>query len=208
MYRILSVVLVASLVAACAADPAAEVPSAEVQPTAAQQAPGPAVAAPPAGAITLAYAAGSTIEMVGSKVTGSHTITLPVSQGVVVVAEGLVFSTELTFDMTTLEADHHKLTGHLRTDDFFDVDKFATARFVSTQVVPGAEGVSQVTGDLTIKGVTHVVSFPAQIVAAETGSQVTAEFSINRQHWGINYPGKSDDLIRDEVVVRFSLNAI
>jgi hypothetical protein len=45
-------------------------------------------------------------------------------------------------------------------------------------------------------------------VVSETGTQIIAEFSINRQNWGISYPGKPDNLIRDDVVVRFDLNAL
>ena len=201
----LSFVFVACLLSACASDPAANVAPAQVQPSAVEAPSAPS--AVPENATKQASAAGSAIEMVGSKVTGSHTIKLPVSQGEVTVVDGAVFSTDVTFDMINLESDASKLTGHLKTDDFFSADTFATSRFVSTKIDAGTDGSFEVTGDLTIKDITHVVTFPAKIQVGEAGTQVDAEFSINRQNWGINYPGKSDNLIRDDVVVRFSLQA-
>ena len=202
--RLVSIVVVATL-SACAGDPAQDVAPAEVHEEAATS---PAPAEVPADAKSLSFASGSSIEMVGSKVTGSHTIQLPVSAGTVVVSGDTVVSTDVTFDMVALTSDSSKLTKHLKNDDFFSTDRFATARFVSSKVGPGAEGSQfDVTGSLTIRDVTHDITIPAKVVVSEGGTQISAEFSINRQNWGISYPGKPDNLIRDDVVVRFDLNA-
>jgi len=203
--RVVSIVAMA-LLSACAADPAEDVAPAAVHEPAASPAPSPEL---PADAKTLSFASGSSIEMVGSKVTGSHTIALPVSAGSVVVSGGGVFSTDVTFGMAELTSDQAKLTKHLKSDDFFNTDRFPTARFVSSKVAAGAEGAQfDVTGALTIRDVTHDVTIPAKLVVSEGGTQIIAEFSINRQNWGISYPGKPDNLIRDDVVVRFDLNAL
>ena len=201
--------LALSVLAGCAADPAKDVAPAEVHDASSAPA---APAAVPADAKTLTFVAGSAIEMVGSKVTGSHDISLPVSQGTVKVAAGSVVATDVTFDMAALTSDHPKFEKHLKNDDFFATDKFPTSRFVASNVVAraGAEAGTpnvDVTGTLTIRDVSHDVTIPAQIAVSETGTQVTAEFSINRQNWGVSYPGKPDNLIRDDVVVRFDLTA-
>ncbi|MBW2161890.1 MAG: YceI family protein [Deltaproteobacteria bacterium] len=84
-----------------------------------------------------------------------------------------------------------------------------TAATVESPVDLKAEPTSgdghTIAGDLTLHGVTKRISFPATIEA--TGSEVsaTAEFSINRQDYGISYPGMRDDLIRDLVVIKLSL---
>jgi polyisoprenoid-binding protein YceI len=62
-----------------------------------------------------------------------------------------------------------------------------------------------ITGDLTLHGVTKRVSFPATISVSDVRVDANAEFSINRQDYGITYPGMPDDLIRDLVVIKLSL---
>ncbi|HNH07250.1 MAG TPA: YceI family protein, partial [Leptospiraceae bacterium] len=71
----------------------------------------------------------------------------------------------------------------------------------------GADGAVTVTGNLDIKGISKSVSFPAKITYAadkKTGS-AKANFNINRKLWKIEYPGKPDDLIRDEVNIDLDL---
>ena len=95
------------------------------------------------------------------------------------------------------------LRKHLKSPDFFDVEKFPTATFKSTAIEKTDDGHT-ITGDLTLHGVTKRVSFPATVTV--TDGQVTAnsEFSINRNDFGIVYPGMPDDLIRDLVVIKLS----
>ena len=108
-------------------------------------------------------------------------------------------SIEITIQTESLYADEEKLTKHLKSPDFFDVEKFPTATFKSTAIEKTDDGHT-ITGDLTLHGVTKRVSFPATVTV--TDGQVTAnsEFSINRKDFGIVYPGMPDDLIRDLVV--------
>ena len=115
----------------------------------------------------------------------------------------------MTFDMTALASDNERLTGHLKSDDFFATAAHPTAAFVSTRIERPARGggQSQVTGDLTIRGTTRSITFPARLRVTERGVQVSAEFTIDRQNWGISYRGMADDLIRDDVLIRFDLSA-
>jgi polyisoprenoid-binding protein YceI len=99
-----------------------------------------------------------------------------------------------------------RLTGHLKSADFFDTEKFPTSTFTVTVIEP-ADGAHKVTGNLALHGVTNSISFPAKIEVAAASLTVKAEFAINRKDFAINYPGKADDLIRDNVVIKLDLSA-
>lgn len=201
-------------VVACS-DPAAGKPAATVadEPPPAVQAPAPKPDEQPAEAQTLALVpATSRVEMVGSKVTGSHDIKVKEFKGDVALAKDAPLeSAEVTvvMQMASIEADHPKLTKHLLSGDFFEVEKHPTATFKSTGVKQGGgEGATHtVTGDLTLRGVTKRVSFPATITRQGETVKAKAEFSIDRKDFGINYPGMPDDLIRDDVLIKLDLTA-
>lgn len=215
----------------CAKNPADNVPKAGVNPPAAsgspvaQASPSSAVASatpsvvasatpavsgtPGTTAPGLAFAEGSEVKFKGSKVTGSHEGGFRKVTGAVdVPADGdLTKATiDVTIDMSSTYSDDEKLTGHLVSPDFFDVAKYPTATFKSTAITKTDDGYL-VTGDLDLHGVKKSINFPAQI--AENGGALTAkaEFAINRKDFAIVYPGKPDDLIRDEVVISFDLKA-
>ena len=82
--------------------------------------------------------------------------------------------------------------------------KFPTATFRSTEITQDGAGHT-ISGDLTLHGVTKRISFPATVSATDSEVSASAEFSINRQDYGINYPGMRDDLIRDLVVLKLSV---
>jgi polyisoprenoid-binding protein YceI len=105
-------------------------------------------------------------------------------------------------------SDNDRLTGHLKSPDFFDVEKFAESTFKLTSATP-AEGADQYTmvGDFTLHGVTKTISFPATIKQAGENITLASKFSIDRKDFGIVYPGKTDDLIRDGIVIKLDLTA-
>lgn len=105
-----------------------------------------------------------------------------------------------------------KLKGHLESPDFFDVVNNPTSSFKIVSV-DQTEGVV-ITGDLTIKGITQSISFPAEVAATEAGVVMKgAPFTIDRTKFGIEYKSKSifdnlkDKFIDDEVEISFELNA-
>jgi polyisoprenoid-binding protein YceI len=148
----------------------------------------------------------STVAFVGSKVTGSHDGGFKAFDGEIVVPDGdpTRSSVSVNIDTTSIWADNERLTGHLKSPDFFDVEKFPTATFTSTSITPEGAGY-RIDGNLDLHGVTKNISFPATIEVAEDSVKAKAEFVLKRFDWGIVYPGKADDLIRDEVVVRLDL---
>lgn len=161
---------------------------------------------------TLAFsAADSKVEFVGAKVTGKHDGSFGQFTGTVKLVSGDPTKSQVSVDIDTasITADVAKLTGHLKSPDFFDVEKFPKARFESTSVKAGGEkgATHTVTGNLEIRGVKKSISFPATIKAEAGKTSVDAEFSINRKDFGLNYPGKVDDLIRDDVLIKLTIRA-
>ena len=153
----------------------------------------------------------SKIEWTGSKVTGKHEGGFKTFAGAISLVDRTLETSSVTvdIDIDSLFADVDKLQGHLKSADFFDVVKFPKASFASTALTKGGEkGASHtVRGNLTLHGVTKSISFPATIKNNPGGIDVDAEFAINRKDFGLAYPGKPDDLIRDDVVIRLTIRS-
>lgn len=151
------------------------------------------------------------VEFVGSKVTGSHDGGFKELKGTfhLVAARPEESRLEAVIDMNSTWSDSERLTGHLKNEDFFDVEKYPTAEFVSTKIVPNedGEGTHTITGNLTLHGVTKAITFPAMIEVTDSEAVLKSEFAINRKDFEIVYSGKSDDLVRDEVVIKLSIRA-
>jgi len=156
----------------------------------------------------------STITWVGKKVTGQHTGTVNIKDGVLSFKGGKVTGGNFTVDMTTIAVTDlkagegkEKLEGHLKAEDFFGTDKFATSKLVFKSVKVKSANVYTVTADLTIKGITKPVTFDLNT----TKSTATAAFNIDRTKYDIKYGSKSffegigDKAIYDEFEVTVNL---
>ena len=153
----------------------------------------------------------SKIEFHASKVTGSHHGAFEKFSGAIDYA-GQPEKSHVTIniDMNSVTTDTPDLTKHLKTADFFDVAKYPTAKFESTEIKPGGEkGASHtVTGNLTLHGVTKSITFPATIAVTPDAITVESTFAINRKDFGINYAGAADNLIRDDVVLTLHVRGV
>lgn len=152
----------------------------------------------------------SKIEFIGSKVTGSHNGGFQQFTGEVDYAGDPQRSrVNITIQTDSITTDEEDLTKHLKTADFFDVGKYPTATFISTEIKPGGEGgaTHTVTGNLTMHGVTKAVTFPATIAVTPDTASVDSTFSINRKDFGISYAGATNNLIRDDVVLKLTIRA-
>ncbi len=157
----------------------------------------------------------SKIEFVGSKVTGSHNGGFKSFEGTWNIVPEKPESSKLSAEvaMDSVWTDTEKLTGHLKSADFFDASKFPKSTFESTEIKAGSNGpkakdaTHTVTGNLTLHGVTKSIEFPAKIVVNPDSASLDSEFSLNRKDFGINYPGMANDLIRDEVVLKLAIRA-
>ncbi|MEM6456020.1 MAG: YceI family protein, partial [Acidobacteriota bacterium] len=117
-------------------------------------------------------------------------------------------SVSIVIDTTSMFSDNDNLTEHLKSADFFEVETYPTATFASNSITPVEDGtpdVYDVVGNLTLHGVTKQISFPATITVAGNDVKASAEFSVMRFDYGIEYKGAADDLIRDEVVIKLDI---
>ncbi|KIA91334.1 lipid-binding protein [Pedobacter kyungheensis] len=161
-------------------------------------------------------AAKSTITWVGKKVTGSHNGTIALQSGSLAVNGKSVTGGTFTIDMNSIkDADGSaKLEGHLKADDFFGVAKFPTSTFVITKVAGSGANVT-VSGNLTIKGITKPLSFPATVTVNADGtvSALAGKIVVDRTKYDIKYGSKSffdsigDKAINDEFELAVKLVA-
>jgi polyisoprenoid-binding protein YceI len=141
------------------------------------------------------------IEFVGTKPGGKHNGGFKSVTGKASGAEATDLKLEVEIDTTSMYTDNPKLTNHLKSADFFEVKTYPKAKFVSTKVEKANDGYT-VTGDLTLRGKTKSISFPAAIAVAADGVTVKSTFTINRQDFGISFgPGKVDDTVTIKVAV-------
>ncbi len=158
----------------------------------------------------------SSLKWLGKKVTGQHNGTVDVKSGSLTVNGEQITGGTFVLDMTTIKVDdipqsdkgNASLVGHLKSDDFFSVDKHKEATFKITKVEAkaGENGAThQITGDLTIKGITHSITFPAKVILQNSGFVATAKFTIDRTKWDIKYgsasifSGIGDKAIYDDI---------
>jgi len=158
----------------------------------------------------------SSITWIGKKVTGSHNGSIALKSGTLNVNGKSITGGGFIVDMTSIkDADGSaKLEGHLKADDFFGSEKYPTSNFVITKVAGSGANVT-VTGNLTIKGITKPLSFPAT-VAVGTDGTVTAtapKIVVDRTKYDIKYGSKSffesigDKAIYDEFELAVKLVA-
>ena len=165
--------------------------------------------APQAGARTYTITEDSTIGFVGSKVTGRHNGGFKKFSGQFALAGGALSGSghKVVIDMDSTWADNERLTGHLKSPDFFNAGAFPRATFeLTTSEKTGGSNV-KLTGNLTLHGVTKQISFPAELSVQGDRATLKAEFFIKRFDFTIKYPGKANDLIRDEVVIKLDVKA-
>jgi polyisoprenoid-binding protein YceI len=98
-------------------------------------------------------------------------------------------SLSVEIDTTSLGTEFDKLTNHLKSPDFFEVRKYPTAKFEATKIETGSK-TSQITGKLTLHGVTKEISFPATVQTTVAGLTLHSEFTIDRSEFGMTYDPK------------------
>lgn len=171
----------------------------------------------------------SEVTWVGTKPTGRHDGTFPIKEGKLQVTNDKVVGGTIVMDLTQLavvdreisDEDRQKLTGHLQSADFFDVENHPEAKFVITAVAPyteesataeaGAEADTEfqlanpthlVTGNLTLRGETKSITFPAKINIEGDQASAQAKFNIDRTDWGVSYGDENAvaDKARDKFI--------
>jgi polyisoprenoid-binding protein YceI len=149
-------------------------------------------------------AAKSKISWIGEKVTGQHSGTIDIKEGVLNFQGGKLTGGNVTVDMnsitvTDLKAGEgkEKLEGHLKAADFFGTDKHATSKIVFKSVKAKSAGVYTVTADLTIKNITKPVTFDLKVGK----NSATTTFKVDRTKYGIEYgSGSIFDNLGDKAI--------
>lgn len=150
----------------------------------------------------------STFNWLGKKFTGEHNGTIGVQNGSLVVNGGKLSGGEFTIDMKSIkcldltDAGYNaKLIGHLTSPDFFDVAKYPTATLKIKKATAKTATNYDITGDLTINGVTQSITFPAVVTIAKGATTATAKFEVDRTKFGSKYNSKSFfDTIGDKMI--------
>ena len=170
----------------------------------------------------------SKIEWIGTKVSGYHEGEIKLKDGQLMVSENNLVGGNFVIDMPTIavtgpedvdEESNQKLLGLLKSADFFEVEKHPEATFEITSVTPFTGTVQDsadarqasiseykvtdpthtISGNLTIKGITKNVTFPAKVSVTDNSVDALAKFNVDRTQWNVVYPGKTDDLIRNDI---------
>ena len=180
----------------------------------------PAIQAATAEAVYQVDHRESKLTWTAKKMTGSHTGVIKVAAGQLQIDNNVLKGGSFTLDTRSItvtditnENMNGKLTGHLKSDDFFSVEKHPTATFVITSAVPKGGGDYEVTGDLTIKGITNAISFPAAVAVSGGKATAKATVKVDRTKFDIKYRSNNffenlgDKAIYDDFTLDVSLVA-
>lgn len=136
----------------------------------------------------------SNIRWTGRKVTGAHNGSIAVKSGELVLQDGKLTGGKFVVDTTSIKilditdpATNAQFAGHLASDDFFGIDQHPEALFVITSVVPAESNGYEISGDLTIKGITHPVVFRAVLNLSGDKLTATGRITIDRTLYGIKF---------------------
>lgn len=161
----------------------------------------------------------SSLSWVGKKVTGQHSGTVAVKDGVANVENGKLVGGSFDVDMSTITvtditdaSNNKKLTDHLKSNDFFSAANFPTANFKINKAEPIAAAKAgepnyTITGDLSIKGITNELTFPAVVSINDKIASAKGKALVDRTKWQVRYgsgkffQGLGDKLIYDDFEV-------
>tara|TARA_B100001250_G_scaffold411584_1_gene440596 strand:- start:2933 stop:3505 length:573 start_codon:yes stop_codon:yes gene_type:complete len=161
----------------------------------------------------------SRLKWTATQVTKSHWGYISMKEGNIIIDGKNIISGEFQVDMTSIvvrDMDESpwrtKLENHLKSSDFFNVEKFPISQLTITKVSFNQVAFN-VMGDITIRGITHPVEFPAIIQFSDSGPRATGQIKIDRTLFDVNFrSGKfftdlGDKMIYDDFTIDFELKA-
>ncbi len=161
----------------------------------------------------------SSLMWTAEKLTGSHWGYINLDKGAITVQKNKILSGEFIVDMSTISVMDikdspwgQKLENHLKNSDFFDIEKFSDASFIIKNIST-INNQETIKGDLTIKGITEAIEFPAEIKFSKSGVIAKGRISVDRTKYDIKYrsqkyyPDIGDKLIYDIFYIDFELKA-
>ncbi len=164
----------------------------------------------------------SEINWHATKVGGEHKGIVKLSKGALQVDGNKLRGGDFEMDMTTIvdtdkDTPNTRLTNHLRSEDFFSVEKHPSSTFRITKAehiakAKAGEPNYTVTGDLTIKGITHPITFPATVKISGNGAEAAGKMTINRLKYDIQFRSSllgtaADKIIYDDFTIDVKLVA-
>ena len=160
----------------------------------------------------------SRLMWVGSKLTSSHQGEINLKSGELEIKDGKLVGGQFVIDMTSIkntdiedEKSRNKLEKHLKDEDFFGVDKHPESKIKITKAVSVNKEDYKITADLTIKEITHSISFSANVKIDNDAFLATSIIKFDRTKWDIKYNSKSffedlgDYMILDEIELKLFL---
>jgi polyisoprenoid-binding protein YceI len=167
----------------------------------------------------------STVHWIGKKVTDQHEGFVKLKSGSLMMNHGTPVSGNFELDMASITCTdisdvkkNQDLVNHLKNDDFFSTEKFPVANLVITRISPvqnakAGENNYELWGNLSIKGITQPVQFPALFTVLPQQVKATAKITIDRTKWNISYksgtvfPELIDKAIADNVEFEVNITA-
>lgn len=156
----------------------------------------------------------SYVGWLAKKIVGQHNGKVQLLEGSIITNNGVLAGGNFTIDMKTISCEdltdknyNGKLVNHLNSKDFFDTENFESAVLKITKVLKfkNKANTYNLTGDLTIKGITNSITFPATFKSVGKGFEGVAKITIDRTMFDIKYgssnffEGLGDKAIRNEV---------
>jgi len=163
----------------------------------------------------------SKISWIGSKPAGKHIGTVNILKGSVLIKNGELAGGNFTIDLNSIinldlesEIWNKKLVDHLKSEDFFYVEKYPFSTFTITSIEKQGSGNYKITGNLNLRGITREITFAANVVVEDgTVKANTPVIVLDRTQWKIETMSKSifadlkDNYIDDEMQVQIDLIA-
>jgi polyisoprenoid-binding protein YceI len=154
----------------------------------------------------------STVSWKASKVTGTHFGKVKISAADLNYQNNKILGGSFEIDMTSItveditdEGSNKRLTDHLKSDDFFSVEKHKSAKFIINEAKTTNGKDYQISGDLVIKGITNPLTFPATVETNGNNIIAIASLTFDRTKYDIKYrsvnyfENLADRLIYDDV---------
>lgn len=143
----------------------------------------------------------SSVLWTGRKITKSHNGEVKIKSGNLIVKNDVLHGGKFVIDMNSMtcedikDAEYNgKLLGHLKSDDFFSVEKHPTATINITKVfkIKGKENTYSALANLTIKGITNEIKIPVTLKKNSNGKYIAeSKFNIDRSKWDVRFGSDS-----------------
>ncbi len=150
-----------------------------------------------------------------ARIVTKHTGSFGFQSGSIQAKDNQLVNGQFVIDITSLKNFDLKnpsrrdvLVRHLKSEDFFDAARFPTASFELISAERQSGDSLQINGNLTLKGITKSIGFPANVIFSEKGITAHAKFYINRKDWGINWHSEAsvgNGIIRPEVGIELKI---